>query len=272
MEKELAVLKLGGSLLTDKTKPYTLRTNVLASVAREISECMESSLIQSLVLLHGVGSYGHPPVLEYKLHKGFQSKDQLLPLSKTQYTVNEFRLIIVKQLQAAGIPVNLMHPSSAVTSEKMKMTRYFLEPLKGYLSIGMVPLLGGDIIYDTTMGFSVGSADQLAAIIAHEFETKRLIFATDVAGIYEGDPKADPHAVLLEEINLNETDQILSRMGKSQMVDASGGMKQKLRTLSICRDKIKRGLEVGIISMMEHGNLKAFLNREEIKCTRVIDR
>jgi isopentenyl phosphate kinase len=269
MDKELTVLKLGGSLLTDKTKPYTLRASVLASVASEINECMKSGLIQSLVLLNGVGSYGHPPVLEYKLHKGFQSHDQLLPLSKTQYVVNEFRQIIVKQLQAAAIPVNLMHPSSIIVSEKMKMTRYFLEPLKGYLSIGMVPLLGGDIIYDMAMGFSVGSADQLAAIIAHEFEAKRLIFATDVAGIYEGDPKLDPEAVLLEEINLNETDQILARMGKSQMIDASGGMKAKLRTLAVCKEQIEKGLEVGIISMMEHGNLKAFLSGENIKCTRV---
>jgi isopentenyl phosphate kinase len=270
MEKKLTVLKLGGSLLTDKTKPYTLRTNVLASVAREIGECRKSGLIQSLVLLHGVGSFGHPPVLEYKLHKGFQSPDQLLPLSKTQYIVNEFRMTIVKQLQAAGIPVNLMHPSSIVVSEKMKMARYFLDPLKGYLSIGMVPLLGGDIIYDTAMGFSVGSADQLAAIIAHEFEAQKLVFATDVTGIYEGDPKSNTNAVLLEKINLNEIDQALARMGKAQVVDASGGMKAKLRTLDLCKQQIKKGLEVGIISMMEPGNLKAFLDGEDIKCTRVI--
>jgi isopentenyl phosphate kinase len=269
MEKELTVLKLGGSLLTDKTKPYTLRANILASSAREISECMKSGQIQSLVLLHGVGSYGHPPVLEYQLHKGYQTRDQLLPLSKTQYIVNEFRQMIVKQLQTEGVPVNLMHPSSIVVSEKMKMTRYFLEPLKGYLSIGMVPLLGGDIIYDTAMGFSVGSADQLAVILANELETRRLIFVTDVAGIYEGDPKRNPDAALLEEINLNESDHVLARMGKSQMTDASGGMKQKLRTLEICRDKIKKGLDVGIISMMERGNLKAFLGGEKIKCTRI---
>jgi isopentenyl phosphate kinase len=94
--------------------------------------------------------------------------------------------------------------------------------------VGMVPLLGGDIIYDTAMGFSVGSAEQLAVILANELETKRLIFGTDVAGVYEGDPKRDPSAILLEKINLNEIDQVLSRMGKAQMADASRGMKQKL--------------------------------------------
>ncbi|MGD9381544.1 MAG: amino acid kinase, partial [Candidatus Thorarchaeota archaeon] len=136
MTKETTVIKLGGSLLTDKTKPYTYRKEVLESVSREIGECLDEGLIQALVLLHGVGSYGHPPVLEHNLHKGFLGPEQLLPLSKTQESVATLRHIIVKELQNAGIPVCLMYPSSMVTSEKMRMANYFLEPLKGFVSIG----------------------------------------------------------------------------------------------------------------------------------------
>jgi len=71
MGKELTVIKLGGSLLTDKSKPYTARKSVIASAARELKECIEEGLIESLIIVHGVGSFGHPPVLEYKLYKGF---------------------------------------------------------------------------------------------------------------------------------------------------------------------------------------------------------
>ena len=131
MPKELTVLKLGGSLLSDKTKRYTYRKEVLQSVAQEIHECLDEGLIESLVLLHGVGSYGHPPVLEHKLHKGFLGPDQLLPLSKTQEGVGTLRHIIVKELQNAKVPVCLMYPSSMITSEKMKMTNYFLDHSRG---------------------------------------------------------------------------------------------------------------------------------------------
>jgi isopentenyl phosphate kinase len=257
-------------LLTDKTKPYTYRKEVLESVSREIGECLDEGLIQALVLLHGVGSYGHPPVLEHNLHKGFLGPEQLLPLSKTQESVATLRHIIVKELQNAGIPVCLMYPSSMVTSEKMRMANYFLEPLKGFVSIGMIPLLGGDILVDSAMGWSVGSGDQLAVIIAKELVAKRLIFASDVSGIYETDPKLKSDSARIDTINLNDLDEALQRMGASGIDDASGAMKGKIKAIAPAKPLIERGLEVGLLSMMNYGNLKAFLSNEDCQCTRVI--
>ncbi|MFW9974519.1 MAG: isopentenyl phosphate kinase [Candidatus Thorarchaeota archaeon] len=270
MVKKLTVIKLGGSLLTDKAKPYTYRKEILQSVAREIAECLDEGLIESLVLLHGVGSYGHPPVLEHNLHKGFLGPEQLLPLSKTQEGVATLRHIIVKELQNVGIPVCLMYPSSMVTSEKMQMTNYFLEPLNGFLSLGMVPLLGGDILIDSVMGWSVGSGDQLAVIIAKELRAKRLLFASDVSGIYETDPKLKSDAVLIDSINLNDLETTLKRMGASGIDDASGAMKGKLKSIVAAKSLIEHGLEVGLISMMEFGELKSFLKNEECHCTRIV--
>jgi isopentenyl phosphate kinase len=270
MAKELTIIKLGGSLLTDKTKPYTYRKEVLQSVAREIAECLDEGLIESLVLIHGVGSYGHPPVLEHKLHKGYLGPEQLLPLSKTQEGVATFRHIIVKELQNVGIPVCLLCPSSMVTSEKMQMTNYFLDPLKGFVSFGMVPLLGGDILIDSFMGWSIGSGDQLAVIIAKELGAKRLLFASDVSGVYESDPKLKSDAVLIDSINLNALDAALKRMGVSGIDDASGAMKGKLQSIAAAKPLIERGLEVGLLSMMKFGELKAFLKNGKCKCTRVV--
>lgn len=270
MTKELTVIKLGGSLLTDKTKPYTYRKEVLESVCQEIRECLDKGLIQNLILLHGVGSYGHPPVLEHKLHKGFLGPEQLLPLSKTQESVATLRHIIVKELQNAGIPVCLMYPSSMIISEKMRMTNYFLEPLRGFASVGMVPLLGGDILVDSVMGWCVGSGDQLAVIICEELGAKRLIFASDVSGIYETDPKLKEDAVLIDTVNLNDLEATLKRMGESGMIDASGAMKGKMQSIVPAKPLIEQGLEVGLLSMMEYGSLKAFLKNEDCQCTRVI--
>lgn len=270
MTRELTVIKLGGSLLTDKTQPYTFRKEVLDSVSREIADCLEEGLLQSLVLLHGVGSYGHPPVLEHNLHKGFQGPEQLMPLSKTQEGVAEFRHIIVKHLQDAGVRVVLMYPSSMITSEKMKMTNYFLAPLKGFVSLGMVPVLGGDILIDSVMGWSVGSGDQLAVIIAKELAAKRLLFASDVSGIYDTDPKLKPDATLIDTINLNDLEAILERMGASGIDDASGAMQGKLKSIVLAKPLIEQGLEAGLLSMMKYGTLKAYLKNEECECTRVI--
>jgi isopentenyl phosphate kinase len=182
MGKNLTVIKLGGSLLTDKSKPYEARKSVIQSIAREIKSCVDEDLIENLVIVHGVGSFGHPPVLEYKLHKGYTGPEQFIPLSKTQRVVNEFRHIITKEFQEAGLPVNLLHPSSMVVAEKMRIIKSFFEPLEGWLSLGMIPLLGGDLLYDAAMGFSVGSGDLLAVELARKLEAKQLFYAMDVAG------------------------------------------------------------------------------------------
>jgi isopentenyl phosphate kinase len=269
--KELTVIKLGGSLLTDKTKPYTYREKVLQSVSQEIRECLNEGLIESLILLHGVGSYGHPPVLEHKLHKGFLSPEQLLPLSKTQESVATLRHIIVKEFQKVGIPVCLMYPSSMIISEKTRMINYFLDPLRGFASVGMIPLLGGDILIDSVMGWSVGSGDQLAVIICKELAAKRLIFASDVSGILDADPKLKKNASLIDTINLNDLEATLQKMGASGIEDASGKMKGKLQALVPAKPLIEQGLEVGLLSMMEYGSLKSFLKFSRMKTVSVLE-
>lgn len=270
MEQELTILKLGGSLITDKSEPYTVRHDVLEAVSQEVKECMDKGLIQGLILIHGVGSYGHPPVLKHKLHKGYLEPEQLLPLSKTQSEVAELRTIIVNQFQEVGVPICLMYPSSMFIQEKMKIVRYFFEPLKGFADIGMVPLLGGDIIIDPAMGWSVGSGDQMAVVIARELEAKRLLFACDVCGIYDADPKTHPKASLMKKVNLNRIQEVFDEMGKSDVVDASGAMKGKLNSIVPAKDLIEEGLKVSLFSMMEYGNLRAILEGEDIKATDVI--
>lgn len=270
MKKELTIIKLGGSLLTDKLQPYSIHNDVLEAVSREIRDCIDEGLIQSLIIIHGVGSYGHPPVLEHKLHKGFIGPHQLLPLSKTQAIVAEFRAIIVRALQDSGIPVCLMYPSSMMIQEKMRLTRYFLEPLKGFLSLGMVPLLGGDILIDPAMGWSVGSGDQIAVMLAKELGAKHLIFASDIDGVFTTDPKQDPNAELIDTINLNVIKEILERLRSSSKADASGAMHGKLNAISALKNEIQNGLDVAILSMMTSGRLVAFMNGEVTRATRFL--
>ncbi|TFG13498.1 amino acid kinase [Candidatus Thorarchaeota archaeon] len=272
MSNDLTVLKLGGSLLTDKSKPYTPRMAVMKSVCEEIRQCINDELLGSLILIQGVGSFGHPPVLEHHLHMGFKGPKQLLPLSDTQSTVGKFRAMLVEQLQQADIPVCLMYPSSMVVAERMKMTRYFFEPLRGFLSIGMVPLLGGDILIDSVMGFTVGSGDQLAVLIAKELKAKKIIFASDVAGIFDSDPKTNPDAELYSEIDIGEVERTVEEMGKSTVIDASGAMKGKLKSLIPARPLLEAGLEVSILSMMESGNLADYLKGNTSTSTQIVSR
>jgi len=270
MNKELTVLKLGGALITDKSNPYSFRADVVSSAAREIRECMDEGLIESLVLVQGVGSFGHPPVLKYKLHKGFSGPEQLIQLSWTQAKVSELRTLIVNALIEAGIPVCLMYPSSMMLAEKTRISEYFLDALKGFFELGMVPLIGGDILIDSVMGFSVCSGDPMMTLIAREFGAKRLVYASDVSGIFDSDPKVNPKAELFDRIDLSDLVEAIEKMGKAGVEDASGAMQGKVASIEPVTDLIKKGLEVSILSMMQYGSLKTLLNGDTSNSTQII--
>lgn len=267
-EEDILVIKLGGSLLTDKSTPYKLKEGIIKAVASELKECLDLELIKKLVIVHGVGSFGHPPVLKYGLHKGFKNKDQLISMSKTQQIVNEFRTKIATTFLEAGIPINLMHASSMVVGNKMVMAENSFHSLIGFLSLGMVPLIGGDMMYDKIMGFSVCSGDQIAVTLSKELKAKHLIFVTDVPGVFDKDPKSGEKAELLREININDVENFLKSM-KGTTNDASGRMWGKLKSMTLARDQIKEGLKVVIISMNERGILKKYLSGESIDLTKI---
>jgi len=258
------VLKLGGSLLTDKKVPYSLRTNVIKEACKEIKECIDDHLIDQLIMVHGVGSYGHPPVMEHKLYKGFINPSQRVPLSWTQNKVMELRTIIIANLIEVDIPGCLMMPSSMALSKNGRIVSMYMESIRGFLDVGMVPLLGGDVIADSTMGFSVGSGDQVATMLAKEFHATDLIFATDVPYVYDGDPKVDDNARPLRELSLTE----MKRLEKVEgMPDATGAMGGKLANLESIRPEIEGGLRTSIISMLEPGRLKKALSGGEVEGT-----
>jgi isopentenyl phosphate kinase len=261
----LLVLKLGGSLITDKSKPYSLRADVLKKAAAETAGLVKDGTVEKLVVVHGVGSYGHPPVIEHKLYKGFIDPSQLLPLSRTQTKVNELRTAVTTALQDEGVAVNLFHTSSIATARRGKITSMSLEAVKGFLTIGMVPVLGGDVVQDAEIGFSVGSGDQVAAILAKELGATDLVFATDVDGVYDSDPKKNPGAHLIPEVSLS----LGVASASSTSGDASGAMKGKIGALTDLALEMKAGLKVAIISMMEPGRLCGLLKGEPVKATRI---
>ncbi len=260
MKRKLTLIKLGGSILTDKNTPYTANEELISSIAKEIKECLDAGLIEDLIIIHGVGSFGHVPVLKHKLHLGFQNTEQLLPMSQTQHEINEFRLKLTRNFIDAGIPVNLLHASSFCISEKMNISEFFMEAVKGYMSLGMIPLIGGDMLYDTKMGFSVGSGDQFMVLYAKNLTADTMIFVSDVDGVYTADPKKDPDAKIIYSLKIEMLKGIIENTDSAHLKDVSGAMKGKLKAIYSLKDEIAHGTNVCLLSMKNYGTLKSVLS------------
>ena len=64
------VVKLGGGLITDKSSLKSPRTDIIDSICEEISHLV--SLGNSVIIVHGAGSYGHLLAKKWSLSHGLR--------------------------------------------------------------------------------------------------------------------------------------------------------------------------------------------------------
>ena len=266
----LTILKLGGALLTDKSVPDSLRGETLTAVAAEILSCLDAGLLERLLLVTGVGSFGHPPVLRHRLHKGYQSPDQLIALTATQNNVMRLRRAVAEAFEAAGVPVCLILPSSCMVASGFAHKESYLEAVAGFLRLGMVPLLGGDVLADDQAGFMVYGGDEVAVDLALHFGADRLILATQVDAIYDKDPMQYPDARRLPELRLGAMEETAVSPTHPAQIDVSGAMGGKLRALRRAQTAITAGLDTWLISLMEPGRLTAVLQGDPRAGTHIL--
>ncbi len=112
MEQPLVFVKLGGSLITDKTKPYTARPEVIARVATELHRArMKGGL--ALLVGHGGGSFPHVSAAQYRIHKGASDARGWEGFARVQADAARLNRMVVDALLEAGEPAVALQPSVA---------------------------------------------------------------------------------------------------------------------------------------------------------------
>ena len=108
----------------------------------------------------------------------------------------------------------------------------------------------------------LGDNDKLSAMVAELVNAQKLVIASDIDGIFTGNPKLDPNAKLVEEVNSIE--EMKSYIQELDNGLGTGGMQSKIHALEICEGK---GIEVLIVN----GGVQFFLRKAlngEIKYTK----
>lgn len=266
MTQGLTIIKLGGALITDKSKPYTLRKRVLKRVTKEIAE-----VLGLCVIVHGAGSFGHVPVIKRKLYEGYRGPSQLPDLSQTMLEVFDLRIAVTKALQEVGLAPVVFLPSNIFFMTNGEISGHFSGGYRQYLSLGMTLVFSGDMCADTQRGFSVCSGDKVVQLLALLLHPKHVIFATDVAGLFTADPKLDPKAELIPEIALSRIHEFEKIADEAATPDITKGMRGKLEEIKRFEPILKTGAKVAILGMMESGILQRYMeNDSDVPCTRII--
>jgi len=257
----LTILKLGGSVVTKKDKPFTPDLEAIDRLAREIAKAG----VKPLIIIHGGGSFGHPVAEEYKRKEGYRHASQILGFTKTRQAMATLNGYIIDALLRYHIPAVAVQPSACTITKEGRIFHIDMEPMLMMLKTGFVPVMYGDVVLDLTLGFTILSGDQLIANLASTLVAKRVIVGVDVDGLYTADPKLDPNAQLIASLNLEELNHFKLAVGGSTSLDVTGGMLGKVTELMPI---VKKGVEVIIINAGVPDRVyQALLNEDVIGTT-----
>lgn len=117
--KNLIILKLGGSLLTDKSKPYTLRPGILEKIAKQVLEFRQKNPQQDLIIINGNGSFGHTTAKKYDLHNGFYNPDDQLGFCLLQKDTALLNRLVVDSMISERLPAISFSPNTVFWSESL---------------------------------------------------------------------------------------------------------------------------------------------------------
>jgi isopentenyl phosphate kinase len=255
--KDLIVIKIGGSLITDKfSDTPKINQENLKRISEEISSVYNKEKM-SLIIVHGVGSYGHVIVKKTGIDKGIRTEKQLVDFAETKRLQNELNSIVSKYLIDAGLPAIPFQASSFTVLDQGRIVRMDLSAIKSFLEIDMIPVLYGVPAYDRTYKCSILSGDQITPYLAVNLNAKKIIHATNVDGVFTADPNKNAGAKLIPEINSENIEQVKDWLDGSTATDVTGGMLGKISEL------LEIDVESQIINALIKGNIaKAFRNEK----------
>ena len=261
-QDKLIVLKLGGSTITNKKIPNTPNLATINRLATEIADAN----VAPLIIVHGGGSFGHPIAKEYKIKEGYREESQLVGFSKTHQAMLELNKLVLDALIDRNIPAVPVTPSSCIVSKDGRIQILFSKAIEMMLQNRFIPLLFGDAILDSNIGFTIISGDQLVAALAIKFKANKVILGVDVDGLHTADPKNNQFAKRISCINLRKLKSFLHNIEKAKETDVTGGMFGKVSEMI---NVAKAGIQTTITNAGKEKNILKALKGEEVEGTLI---
>ncbi len=252
----LVLLKLGGSLITVKDQPRTLRAEVLARLMDEIAQARAAQPELQLVLGHGSGSFGHVEATRYGTRAGVRTPDDWVGLAEVQAAAAQLNRLVIDAARQAGLPVLNLPPSASTVCRDGAIAALAIGPLRAAVENGLIPVVFGDVAVDEVRGGTIISTEAIFSYIAGWLPPRRVL----LAGIEPGVLTRWPAGEVLPVVTPGTP---LSAVGGSHAADVTGGMANKVQEMLALAQALP-GLEVRIFSGVEPGAVQSALLGERL--------
>ncbi|MCL6510895.1 MAG: isopentenyl phosphate kinase family protein [Anaerolineae bacterium] len=271
-------LKLGGSLITDKTRENAPRLDVIHRLAREISAALGTEN-SKLVLGHGSGSFGHAAARKYGTRAGVRDAAGWRGFAEVGVAAARLNRIVADALHEAGVPVISFCPSASARCEDGRLVYLDVAPIRAALGYGLVPLVMGDVAFDTVRGGTIVSTEEVFAYLARDLPVTHVLLAGETQGVYDnlqpgrreetqGDREesyvsSPVRGEVIKRITPLSWDEVRGSVGGSHGADVTGGMASKVQDML---DLVMKHptVTVRIFSGLVEGNVARALRGERL--------
>jgi isopentenyl phosphate kinase len=260
----LIFLKLGGSLITDKSREQTVLPDRLARLAAEISRAIAARPDLQLVIGHGSGSFGHTEGKKYGTRQGVSTPEQWRGFADVAHVAARLNRHVLDALRAAGVPAINCQPSASAIARDTLVTSLALQPIRNALAHGLVPLVMGDVAIDEVRGGTIISTEDVFRYLAEQLKPSEIL----LAGIERGVLTRWPDGDVVPLINAANIDSVRSVLRGSHMADVTGGMESKVLEM-LAQAQSMPGLSIRIFSGVEAGLVEKVLGGEAVVGTVV---
>ncbi len=243
------ILKIGGSVLTEKDSEELARLDNIERIANEIAS-FKSEFDSDIILIHGAGSFGHPQAMKYRLNEEFNAEGAYL----THVSVKKLNSMVLESLNDAGVHSLPVHPLNSCLLENGKIVYFQLDQIKLMLNRGIMPVLHGDVVMDTVKGVAVLSGDRIIPYLAPLLKASRIGAGSNVDGVL--DEKGD----VIKKITPRSFLSMKKNIKGSSSTDVTGGMLGKVSELL---ELANRGISSRVFNASRKGIVFGFLKGED---------
>ena len=182
------ILKLGGSVITDKARPETVDRETLDSVVETVATRYGNG---DLVVVHGGGSFGHHHAADHGVSSTDGTHDPAA-LTAIHAAMTELNDAVVETFHGTGVDAVPVRPLSVAHRHADGGLSLPGGHLAAMLGEGFVPVLHGDVIVQEGRGATVLSGDDIVASLAESLDAARVGLCSTVPGVLDADGAVVP--------------------------------------------------------------------------------
>ena len=172
----MILIKLGGSIITNKDKPLSPRRKVIENITRSLARIKEP-----MIIVHGGGSYGHYWSVRYDMHTKPKRYD-LHGVAIVKNSMIELDKIILDALVKNKLNPYSLPPTDFMVGDKPVPKK--VNEISKMAKTGLIPTTYGDALWFKNKKTYILSGDKIMTHLSKLLKPRLVIFALNVDGLY----------------------------------------------------------------------------------------